>query len=343
MNPYMVAISVVMSVYNEPVDWIRQSIDSILNQTFRDFEFIIINDNPEGISQKKLLKEFAAKDNRIKIIENEENKGLATSLNKGIKIASGNYIVRMDADDISMPNRFQVQFDYMESHPDIDICGTWAKFFGKCHKIKSRKYKMPTTPEASIIHSLFASPLIHPSIIARTTLMQNYIYDPSLRKAQDFDLWSRIICGGHKIASLPMYLLKYRITNKSLDISVVSSQEKVSHLCRNRVIKYLGLKINQEDYDHSEMCRINPNIDITTIENGLKYIKDFLLDKYPNEHKYITSIIGNYWSINCNIQKISLNYYRNSYLYWGFKWIDVMRLIKNLPLKLIHSSNDFSV
>ena len=104
----MVAISVVMSVYNEPVDWIRQSIDSILNQTFRYFEFIIINDNPEGISQKKMLKDFAAKDNRIKIIENEENKGLTKSLNIGISKATGKYIARMDADDISMPDRKSV-------------------------------------------------------------------------------------------------------------------------------------------------------------------------------------------------------------------------------------------
>ena len=101
-----------MSIYSEEEEWIRESIDSILNQTFSDFEFIIINDNPNRDKNNSLLTEYTRIDNRIIIITNEENIGLTKSLNKGLEIARGKYIARMDADDISLPTRFEKQVDF---------------------------------------------------------------------------------------------------------------------------------------------------------------------------------------------------------------------------------------
>ena len=109
----MPKLSVVMSVYNEPTEWITQSIDSILNQTFRDFEFIIINDNPEREENESLLNSYSQKDKRIVVIKNEQNLGLTKSLNIGINEAKGDYIVRMDADDYSFPERFEKQVQFM--------------------------------------------------------------------------------------------------------------------------------------------------------------------------------------------------------------------------------------
>ena len=122
-------VSVVMSVYKEPVEWLHESIDSILNQTFSGFEYIIICDNPEYEEGILLLKGYAKKDNRIRLIFNKENIGLTKSLNIGISIAQGDYIARMDADDISEAKRFEKQLDFFESNPDFDFCSTSFSIF----------------------------------------------------------------------------------------------------------------------------------------------------------------------------------------------------------------------
>lgn len=119
----MPQISVIMSVYKEPLDWMAQSIDSILNQIYSDFEFLIVDDNPTDDKLIYFLNDYQKKDSRIKIIVNEQNVGLTKSLNIAIKQAQGKYIARMDADDISCKNRFQVQYDYMEQHLEVDEIG----------------------------------------------------------------------------------------------------------------------------------------------------------------------------------------------------------------------------
>ena len=115
-----------MPAYNAE-KYIAESIESILSQTFTDFEFIIINDASTD-STKEIIESF--QDSRIILINNEQNLGVAKSLNIGIATAKGKYIARMDADDISLPERFQTQFNFMEKNPDIDICGSWARMFG---------------------------------------------------------------------------------------------------------------------------------------------------------------------------------------------------------------------
>ena len=112
MISYMV--SVLMSIYNERIEWIKQSVESILNQTYKDFEFIIVIDNPEmDLECRKYLEKRTYEDARIKLIWNEKNIGLAQSLNKGIKIAKGEYLARMDADDISLSDRLEMELEYL--------------------------------------------------------------------------------------------------------------------------------------------------------------------------------------------------------------------------------------
>jgi glycosyltransferase involved in cell wall biosynthesis len=121
MKPY---ISAVMSVYNESEEYLRKSIESILNQTYTDFEFIIILDNPDNKKARDILKEYENKDDRIVLLENEKNIGLAPSLNRGVKVARGKYIARMDADDIALPQRFEKQVYFLENNPDYAVCFT---------------------------------------------------------------------------------------------------------------------------------------------------------------------------------------------------------------------------
>lgn len=118
-----------MSVYNEPVDWMRQAIESILNQTYKDFEFIIVNDNPEREENQLVLNEYRDKDSRISVLCNDQNIGLTKSLNKGLENANCEFVARMDADDIAFPDRLKLQLQYLLNNPNIAVLGTNAIAF----------------------------------------------------------------------------------------------------------------------------------------------------------------------------------------------------------------------
>ena len=124
-------ISVVMCVFQEPVEWLRASIDSVLHQTFCDFELIIVVDDPEGNESFALLNDYAAHDSRIVLHRNERNLGIALSLNIGMKLARGKYLARMDADDISDKHRLERQYEFMEAHDDVVLLGTNRHFIGE--------------------------------------------------------------------------------------------------------------------------------------------------------------------------------------------------------------------
>ena len=117
-------VSVIMSVFKEPQEYLKHSIDSILTQSFKDFEFIIICDNPSDKNICNFLKVYKSIDYRIKLVINPTNMGLTKSLNIGLKLASGKYIARMDADDICMHERLYKQVAYLENNPEISVCGT---------------------------------------------------------------------------------------------------------------------------------------------------------------------------------------------------------------------------
>ena len=119
-------ISVVMPTYNTQISILREAVDSILNQTFSDFEFIIIDDGSANDTYEYLK---SIPDERIKIIKNDTNIGITKSLNIGFRAARGKYIARMDSDDIAFPDRFEKQYAFMESHPDVFVCGSKAIFF----------------------------------------------------------------------------------------------------------------------------------------------------------------------------------------------------------------------
>jgi len=119
-------ISVVMTTYREPEEYLRKSIESILNQTFEDFEFIIVLDDPNNERNEKLIEEYAKKDNRIVFLKNERNLGRGASRNRAIDIAKGKYIAIIDADDIALPERLEKQFNFLEENEDVDLLFTWA-------------------------------------------------------------------------------------------------------------------------------------------------------------------------------------------------------------------------
>ncbi|MBN2857345.1 MAG: glycosyltransferase family 2 protein [Candidatus Delongbacteria bacterium] len=200
-------ISVIMSVYNaEP--FLAEAIESILGQSFSDFEFIITNDASTDGSLE-ILSNYSKKDDRIILLRNLENRGLAANLNRMIEIAEGKYIARMDADDISLPERLQKQYDFMENNPGIGVSGAQIIPFG------SKKFKMdpaPVTHEEIKASLFFTNPMMHPTVMFRKSVLEETSarYDENLRTSQDLDLWFSLI-RKTKFANCSEPMLRYRI------------------------------------------------------------------------------------------------------------------------------------
>ena len=214
-------ISVVMSTYNEPLKWIIESIDSILDQTFRDFEFIIINDNPKRKELGKFLKKYQKKDKRIKLITNSKNIGLTKSLNKGLMVAKGKYIARMDADDISLPKRFQIQYNYLEKHKNIFLASTCAINIDEEGKIIGRHIIYPF-PKIISWRLKTKNCIHHPTILFRNEC--NNFYDEQFKYSQDYAFYLDLMRKDKKLIGIPKFLLKYRKRKNSITVSKKNEQ-----------------------------------------------------------------------------------------------------------------------
>lgn len=307
----MPKISVLMSVYNEPVDWMRQAIESILNQTYKDFEFIIVNDNPEREENQLVLNEYRDKDSRIIILCNEHNIGLTKSLNRGLTVANGEYIARMDADDISDPSRFHYQLRYLTEHPNITILGTSIFVFKSDSKWLRKKRILPLSALDIRLYAMFKNPIAHPSIMINLKNMGTFRYDEKCKRAQDYNLWVRLMLAGKDIENLKMKLLSYRNVQKGN--TYFCEQNSVADIARLSILEYeFGEKFVEEHKRiHLYVCSgiSDQRFTISEIEQYLLLIKRLLLGKYPNEKFYIEKVIGELWENNCSRQKKYLSYF----------------------------------
>lgn len=197
-------VTVLMPVYNGE-KYLREAMESILGQTYTDFEFLIINDGSTDRSVE-IIESYP--DARIRLVHNEKNINLIATLNKGIELARGEYIARMDCDDISLPDRLAKQVAFMDAHPEIGGCGTWAKVIDE----KGNVYKSRKALTGKSIKRLrwIPTPFIHPTIMARTSLLKENRYSEGYLYAEDYELWLRL-CRETEIFNLKDYLLYYRI------------------------------------------------------------------------------------------------------------------------------------
>ena len=260
-----------MSVYKEPLEWLRLSIDSILNQTFTDFEFIIICDNPQYDDGISLLNEYARQDNRIMLLFNEVNIGLTKSLNKGLVVAKGKYIARMDADDISLPERFEKQIAYMEEHPEVVVLGTMVKHFGKTSRWKPNEVKSFTDDDLKA-QMLYGNCIAHPTAMIRKQVLDenNIWYDEQYRHSQDYRLWEQLVPYGN-FAKLKQALLLYRVSDQQITKKSSSSQSKlsqdISYRCQKRWLESEGMYYSIDD------IKANPFRIIDEIKQDNKLVK----------------------------------------------------------------------
>jgi glycosyltransferase involved in cell wall biosynthesis len=239
-------ISVLMAVYNSE-KYLKEAIDSILNQTFKDFDFFIVEDASTD-SSAAILSQYT--DSRIKIITNETNKGLTSNLNLMLSICSGKYIARMDADDIALPNRFQIQYDYMESHPEIGICGSSVDAFFEGTK---KKQTVDYASEDSGIRAFafFQSPFCHPTVMIRKEVLdKNQLQYPlEYRTGQDYALWIELL-KVTQCANLPVVLLRFRKHEESVSTLGEKKEDKKMELINTIHQRYLAqydLSLSPED------------------------------------------------------------------------------------------------
>lgn len=214
-------ISVIMPVYNGG-DYLREAIDSIINQTYTDFEFIIINDGSSDNSEEIIL---SYSDERIRYVKNQENLQIVKTLNKGISLARGEFIARMDADDISISNRFEKQIEFMNSHPEISVCGSWIELFGAAEGV----CRYPAVHEEIKAELIYNTALAHPSLLIRKSFFDTYQYEDKYNKAEDYVLWTKAV-RTHMFANIPTVLLKYRLHNNQTDSSIQTSQADLGRL-----------------------------------------------------------------------------------------------------------------
>ena len=208
-NKLIPEISVIMPVYNAE-KFLGEAIESILNQTFTNFELFIIDDASTDKSIE-IIKSYT--DQRIIFIQKPINTGYANSLNMGIELSKGTYIVRMDADDISMPNRFSLQEKYLHDHPHIGLVGGWVKYFG----IMNGEWQYPITGYDCFAELLFNNPLAHPTVMFRKKIWteHNLSYRQDRVPTEDYDLWVQF-SKFTQLANIPEYLLKYRVHNDQI-------------------------------------------------------------------------------------------------------------------------------
>ena len=241
----MVSISVVMPVYNTPVPLLKDAVDSILNQTFRDFDFIIIDDGSEGETAVYL---DGLDDPRIKLLRNEKNIGITKSLNIGFRAARGKYIARMDGDDISLEERLKKQYAYMESHPDVVLVGCAAEEFGTK---KGKKYSLLSDPEFYRIKCLFYYPgPVHPTFFIRKQVLDQYSisYNEELTYAQDYGLLVDISAvPGGQVYNLPEVLLKRRNHASRITVQHHDTQKKCTLVTQRKLLRKLLVNVTEEE------------------------------------------------------------------------------------------------
>lgn len=247
----MCKVSVLMPVYNAE-KYLAEAINSIISQTFRDWELLIINDGSTD-SSLSIINGFS--DSRVRVINNESNIGLIKTLNKGIGLCNGQYIARMDADDISMPNRLALQVNFLDGNEDYILCGTNADVIDSDGKITG-KIVNPSKSTFLQISLLFTNPFIHPSMMIRRNILTVNFFDENAIHVEDYELWTRLASQG-QIANLELPLLQYRWHETNVSVKHSAMQETAKNKIISKQLAKLDIcPTEQELYWHRATFQI---------------------------------------------------------------------------------------
>ena len=235
----MPLISIIMSVYNEEM-YLEEALKSILVQTLEDYELIIIDDCSTD-KTVEIIQSF--EEPRIILMINETNMGLTKNLNKALKLCQGEFIARMDGDDICMPDRFQKQVDYMRQHSEYMLTGCQTRTFGE----QNMTWRLKDNPEKLKIMMLIRPVLAHPTFMMRRELIfeKGFYYDESYRSAQDYELAQRV-SESYPIGIVQDILLNYRTHKKQVSSKSGNTQFSNADRIRERQLKRLGVDLDEK-------------------------------------------------------------------------------------------------
>ncbi len=322
-------VSVLMPVFNGQRH-LREAIESILAQTFGDFEFLIINDGSTDESVR-IIESF--KDPRIRIEHNESNLGVVASLNTGLQLAKGVYIARMDCDDISKPDRLTKQVAFMDRNTQVGISGAWVQTFGP--NAHSDIWAFPADPSVIKCRLLFESVLAHPSVIMRKELLDRHDlrYDPKYLHAEDFQLWQR---ASHlfPIMNIPDVLVMYRISSDSVSRSNRKSQLQTLANIDRECLKKIGINASPSELSlHRKLAlyQFEPSLDfLNGTEEWFKKIIE-ANDRSNVYSKYaLKQVLSDKWVQACHVacQKrlLTLNRFHYSAITNKFKAAVIQKL-----------------
>ena len=313
-HPY---ISVVMGCYNNGAT-IKVAIESILQQSFSDFEFIIIDDCSTDATVN-VVEEIA--DARIRLIKNASNQGLGYSLHLGMMLAKGKFIARMDADDIAMPRRFEKQVRFLEKNPAVLCVGTGARKIGELSlftKIFSRNINPSCDYDHIKAWLLIGTPLLHPSVMfnAKRLHQLRLNYNPSYRKAQDYELWTRLIWEG-QICNIPDKLLCYRYSaQQASSVSRSVQIENSKTMYRRMFRKLLNRDLTDKELESHILFATKSRLSSSEFDEVEHWINSLLpyIHKTQNfQTKAVIEIISRRWAVICRDSKRIPNRW---YYYW---------------------------
>jgi glycosyltransferase involved in cell wall biosynthesis len=258
-------ITVLMPVYNEE-NFLREAIDSILNQTFKDFEFIIINDGSTDNSKNIIL---SYRDPRIRYYENRKNLGVAKTLNRGLRLAKGEYIARMDADDISLPNRLELQYERIKRDKNLVIISSHFDWIDEKGNYYST-FRLASSPEEIFYELQFRNCLGHSTVIFNKKIIVNEFggYDERYEDTQDNDLWLRV-SKKYKIVKLDKVLMKIRGSKQSMTVLFRKAVNENAIIAQNNLQSLIRKPID------SDVIRILA--DINPLSYSPKKIKEALI------------------------------------------------------------------
>lgn len=202
----MARLAVIMSVFNG-AQTVAASMESILSQEYEDFAFVIVDDASTDATPE-ILARYARQDRRIRLVGNRTNQERCISRNTAIHAVDSEYVAIMDADDMAEPHRLGAQVEFLDSHPEVDVCGGYIELFGEGAGIQT----YPVEHDAIMAHFLFSNPVAHSTVMGRRALFGAAPYDPDFRLAEDFELFSRMaLLHGGRFHTLPEVLLRYRL------------------------------------------------------------------------------------------------------------------------------------
>lgn len=262
-------VTVLMPVFNGE-KYIREAIDSILNQTFKDFEFLIVC-APSTDKSIEIIQSYT--DERIRLVEVKEKHGLIADLNMGLDLAQGKFIARMDCDDISLPNRLEKQIAFMEANPDVGICGSWIELIGNN---AGHIEKYPVDYEDIKANLFFSCALAHPTVVFRNDFVKKYglMYDSRHLYAEDFGLWKK--CSFlFPIVNLPYVLLKYRNWSEGASKKFMLAQVETLKEIGDESLSLLGLdrsKVFEDVFTWFCCQEKRGKQDITLVESTLQLL-----------------------------------------------------------------------